>query len=429
MDYKQLKSSLIKHTGYMFGGNIVVAGLSFLINIILVRTLGAKDNGLIVLTISTASLISLFFDLRFGEAVIKYVGDYISAKDKNRALGVIFIGYLLDVLLGVFCFLVLVLGAGHISVLMNQPQLSRLLFIYSFMILIGAVNNTSSNIFYSFRDFKWITVQTILLKSFDFAFILVALYLQQGAEGVISAYLLSSVLMTLIISAKAVFKIKTEFKKTNPVFQGINFRELFGFIFHTTLASTLKSVIRYIDVLILGYFKDPRAITYYKNGIGLGNMLGLISDPVYKVVYPVIVNLKNVSDIVTIKKIARKVMIYGALIGIPVGIFASMIAPLAVRLLYKGVSDPSAGVLRLVIWVQVINLMLCWQRPVCLAFGRSDIGSKVGMAGLILFCALLFWLVPKYSYIGAATAYLITYTFNILLVNFYTVKIIKSNSR
>ncbi len=429
MDYKELKSSLIKHTGYMFSSNVVVAGLSFLINVILVRSLGAKDNGLIVLTISTASMISLFFDLRFGEAVIKYVGDYLSAGDKNRALGVIVIGYLLDVALGIFCFLVLVAGAGLISNFLHEPQLKLLLLIYAFMILIGAINNTSTNIFYSHREFSWISIQTILMKIFDFLFIVTVVFLNKGTIGVITAYLISSILMTIIITVKAVFKIKVFYKGTTPVLRGINFRELFGFIFHTTFASTIKSVIRYMDILILGHFKDPRAVTYYKNGIGLGSMLGLISDPIYKVVYPAIVNLKNAGDIVTIKKIARKIIVYGAAIGFPAGIFVSLIAPYVIHLLYKGISDPSVMVLRLVIWVQVINLMLCWQRPVCLAFGRSDIGSKVGMAGFFVFMVLLVWLVPRYSFTGAAIAYLVTNTLNILLVNFFTVKIIKANSR
>lgn len=425
MDYKLLKTTLIRHTGHLFLSNTSVALISFIINIMLVRSLGAQNNGLLVLTITVSSMISLFIDLRFGETLIKYVGDFIAEGRKDRAFGMVCFGYLIDFALGVAVFAILMSGRFIFADMFGQPLLKDLFFVYAIMLLITTVNTTSTNLFQAFSKFTWVSIQTILMKVFDLIMVIIVLTLGKGPVGVVYAYLISAVMITLIISLQAVYQIRKEFSGLKPALRDIPYREIVHFTFHTTFSSTLKSLNRYMDVFILGYFKEPRVVTYYKNGLGLAGIFGMVSDPLYKVLYPVIVSLRNARDTRTIKKIAKKIIFFSLLGGIPVGLVISVIAPYLVNILYSGMSDPSATVLRIAIWVQVINLMLCWQRPVCLAYGRSDIGSKVGIAGFIIFIAALLLLVPPYGHIGAVIAYALLTVTNLSLVFLFTLHILR----
>ncbi len=425
LDYKNLKDTLIKHTGHLFLSNTSVAVISFVINLMIVRTLGAHNNGLIVLTITISSMISLFIDLRFGETLIKYIGDFISQDRKDLALGMIHIGYLIDFFLGILSCSILFFGRQFLADCFHQPELKKLLLIYATMLLIITVNTTSTNLFQAFREFTWVSIQTVMTKVFDLIAVCIALSCNTGAVGILYGYLISSVLFTIIISIQAYRYKRKVFAGIKASWRDIPFREIFHFTFHTTFASTLKSLNRYMDVLILGYFKDPRVVTYYKNGLGLAGIFGMVSDPIYKVLFPVMVALRNARDTKTIKKIAKKVIFFSLLLGIPAGLFISWIAPYLIGWLYHGVSDPSVIVLRIAIWVQVINLMLCWQRPICLAYGRSDIGSKVGFFSFILFICLLWILVPLYAHVGAVIAYAVLTLTNLSIVFLFTVNIVR----
>ena len=428
-DYKELKFSLLSQTGSMAATNAMVIGLGFLINIALVRILKPQGNGLIVLTITIGNFISLFIDLRFGEALIKYVNDFIDAGKKSQAKAVVYMGYLIDFMLGIACFLIIIALRVIISRLYDEPKLSQMLTIYAFMLLIGTVNTTSTNIFQCFRKFYWISFQNVLYKLFDAVFIFSILYFAPNELNVIYGYFASAVLITIIISVKALKTIKEIFKDTKLSWQDVPVKKLILFTLHTTYSSTVKSLSRWMDTLLLGYFlKDPRVITYYKNGLSIGGLMGILTDPIYRVVYPVIVKLKNSNDIVTIKKIALKITGFGLLTLVPCALIFIHFTPVFLDFVYKGLSNSSYEVIKVVIWVQVINCSVSWQRAVYLAFGRADIGSKVGTLGFVTFLILLIILVPRYSITGAAWAYFVTHSINLVLIFFICLNLLRKNT-
>lgn len=426
MYYEDLKKSLIKQTGHLFSSNVITVIFTFAINILIVRNLGAKDTGLIILTITISSMISLFVDLRFGETLIKYLGDFLNKNDKKSALGMISIGYIIDLSLGILCFLIIILCRNKFAHLMNKPQLEETLFIYAFILLIGTLNTTSINIFQSFREFSWLSIQTILHKTFNLIFVIVAINIKKNPVGIIYAYLCSEIIMTIIITTKIGFKIKRIFKRIRPEYSNLDIKKILSFTFHTTLSSTLKSANRFTDILSVGFFCDPQFVTYYKNGLSISSILGLISDPIYKVIYPVMITLRNKNDTQTIKKIIKKIMLFGSIIGGLFGITVSIAAPFIIELLYNGLSTPSVTVLRILLWASVFNLILCWPRPVYLAFGKPELGTKIGLIVFVAFITLLLVLVPRFAHIGAAVSYLIMFLLNLGLNCFCALKIIKN---
>ena len=427
-DYKKLKRSLLSQTGAMVFTNAMVIGLGFLINIAMVRILKPQGNGLVVLTITICNFISLFIDLRFGEALIKYVNEFMDAGKKEQAKAVVYMGYLIDFLLGIACFLIIIGLRFILSRVYAQPLLSKMLNIYAFMLLIGTVNTTSINLFQCFRKFYWISFQNVFYKLLDAVFILLILYLAPNPVNVIYGYFCSAVLITVIISIKALTIINRHFKGTKASWQGIPVKQLIMFTVHTTYSSTVKSLSRWMDTLLLGYFlKDPRYITYYKNGLSIGGLMGILTDPVYRVVYPVIVKLRNNRDFTTIKKIAIKVMAFGLFVLVPSALLFIYFTPMFLDFVYKGLSNPSYDVIKIVIWTQVINCSLAWQRAVYLAFGRADIGSKIGTLGFIIFLVMLVTLIPRYSIIGAAWAYFVTHTIDLVIIFFFCCHLLRKN--
>jgi len=409
--------------------NAMVIGLGFLINIAMVRILKPHGNGLVVLTITICNFISLFIDLRFGEALIKYVNEFMDAGKKSQAKAIVYMGYLIDFSLGIACFLIIIGLRFVISRLYDEPVLSKMLHIYAFMLLIGTVNTTSINLFQCFRKFYWISFQNVFYKLLDAAFILSILYFAPKPVNIIYGYFGSSVLITIIISIKALKTINDNFKGIKPSWQNVPVKNLILFTLHTTYSSTVKSLSRWMDTLLLGYFlKDPRYITYYKNGLSIGGLMGILTDPIYRVVYPVIVKLKNANDFLTIKKIALKVTVFGLVVLVPSAAVFIYLTPQLLDIVYKGLSNTSYEVIKIIIWVQVINCSLAWQRAVYLAFGRADIGSKVGTLGFITFLVLLIILIPRYSITGAAWAYLATHSINLALIFLFCLNLLRKNT-
>ncbi|MFH1905593.1 MAG: oligosaccharide flippase family protein [bacterium] len=409
----QLKRTLIKNTGFMFGGDIATKIFRLLIVLILGKMLSPNEYGQLFEAMAVVLVISELIDVRIGEAVTKFATDYLVKNQKNKALSIIRIGYLVDTLLGILCFCIIMLIGdivaqkvfhGHVS--------SRLIKIYALSPLLSTVNGTSLAIIQTFKKFKIMSVFNALsaFARFVFPVSLVGL----GLEYIMFGYVLAAFIPTVCLSVVVLKLIKTQFKGIRASNILPEMKKILPFTFHTTISVTFKSVIREMDVVLLGFFKSPEIVAYYKIALAYVNTLGFVTGPVGTVIYPTLTSLWAEKNISLYKKILRKissVMIFVSCAGAVIMVIAG---PYIFRI-WKPVYLNSMPAIRVMIFAIILSNVFCWMRSTILSVGKPYISTIGNMSGAFTLVLASFLLVPWLGLIGMATTYVIMYVVIILI--------------
>ncbi|MDO9464832.1 MAG: oligosaccharide flippase family protein [bacterium] len=404
----QLKRTLIKNTGFMFGGDIATKTFRLLIILILGKILSPNEYGQLFEAMAVVLVISELIDVRIGEAVTKFATDYLVKNQKNKALSIIRIGYLVDTLLGILCFCIIMLIGdivaqkvfhGHVS--------SRLIKIYALSPLLSTVNGTSLAIIQTFKKFKIMSVFNALsaFARFVFPVSLVGL----GLEYIMFGYVLAAFIPAVCLSVVVLKLIKTQFKGIRASNILPEMKKILPFTFHTTISVTFKSVIREMDVVLLGFFKSPEIVAYYKIALAYVNTLGFVTGPVGTVIYPTLTSLWAEKNISLYKKILRKissVMIFVSGAGAAIIVIAG---PHIFRI-WKPVYLNSMPAIRVMIFAVILSNIFCWMRSTILSSGKPYISTISNMGGAIALILASFLLVPWLGLMGMAITYVLVYT-------------------
>ena len=403
----QLKRTLIKNTGFMFGGDIATKFFRLLIILILGKILSPNEYGQLFEAMAVVLVVSELIDVRIGEAVTKFATDYIVKNQKNKALSIIKIGYLVDALLGILCFcIVMLIGDivaqkvfhGHIS--------SKLIKIYALAPLFSTVNGTSLAIIQTFKKFK---IMSIFNASSAFArFVFPVSLVGLGLKYIMFGYVLAAFIPAVCLSVVVLKLIRTQFKGIRASNILPEIRKILPFTLHTTISVTFKSVIRQMDVVLLGFLKSPEIVAYYKIALAYVNTLGFVTGPIGTVIYPTLTSLWAEKNILLYKKILKKISGIMILISCA-GAAVMVIAGPYIFRIWKPVYLNSMPAIRVMIFVVILSNVFCWTRPTILSVGKpyiSTIGNMIGAFTLVL---ASFLLVPWLGFMGMAITYVLVY--------------------
>ena len=403
----QLKRALIKNTGFMFGGDIATKIFRLLIILILAKILSTNEYGQLLEAMAVVLVISELIDVRIGEAVTKFATDYLVKNQKNKALSIIKIGYLVDAFLGILCFCIIMLISdiaaqkvlhGHVS--------SKLIKIYALAPLLSTVNGTSRAIIQTFKKFKIMSVFNTLsaFARLVFPVSLVGF----GLEYIMFGYVLAAFIPTVCLSIVVFKLIRTQFKgiKTSNILPEI--KKILPFTFHTTISVTFKSVIREMDVVLLGFFKSPEIVAYYKIALAYVNTLGFVTGPVGTVIYPTLTSLWAEKNVLLYKKILKRIsgiMVFVSCAGAAVMVIAG---PYIFRI-WKPEYLKSMPAIRVMIFAVILSNIFCWTRPAILSAGKPYISTIGNMSGAFTLVLASFLLVPWLGLMGMAITYVLVY--------------------
>jgi len=403
----QLKRTLVKNTGFMFGGDIATKVFRLLIMLILMKLLSPNEYGQLFEAMAVVLVISELIDIRIGEAVTKFATDYLAKNQKNKALSIIKIGYLVDALLGILCFcVVMLLGDVIAQKIFHGHVSSKLIKIYALAPLLSTVNGTSLAIIQTFKKFKIMSIFNASSAFARFIFPVGLAYL--GLEYIMLGYVLAAFVPGACLLIIVLKLLRAEFGNVKASNIAPEIKKILPFTFHTTVSVTFKSVIRQMDVVLLGFFKSPEIVAYYKIALAYVNTLGFVTGPIGTVIYPTLTSLWAEKNTLLYKKILKKIsgiMILVSCAGAAVMVIAG---PYIFRI-WKPVYLNSMPAIRVMIFAVILSNVFCWTRPTILSVGKpyiSTIGNMIGAFTLVL---ASFLLVPWLGFMGMAITYVLVY--------------------
>ncbi len=403
----QLKRTLVKNTGFMFGGDIATKAFRLLIILILGKMLSPNEYGQLFEAMAVVLVISELIDVRIGEAVTKFATDYLVKNQKNKALSIIKIGYLVDALLGILCFCIIMLIGDIVAQKVFHGHIySKLIKIYALAPLLSTVNSTSLAIIQTFKKFK---IMSIFNASSAFARLIFPVGLASfGLEYIMFGYVLAAFIPAVCLLVVVLKFLRAEFSniKTSNIMPEM--KKILPFTFHTTISVTFKSVIRQMDVVLLGFFKSPEIVAYYKIALAYVNILGFVTGPVGTVIYPTLTSLWAEKNVLLYRKILKRIsniMIFASCAGAAVMVIAG---PYIFRI-WKQIYLNSMPAIRIMIFAIVVSNIFCWTRPTILSVGKPYISTIGNMSGALTLVLASFLLVPWLGLIGMAITYVLVY--------------------
>lgn len=402
-----IKRKFVRDVGVLTIANLVAAMLSFAQGIFVARWLGPERYGMAALVMTYPGLVFAFFDARSAEASVKYLSEFYARGDRDRVLGICKFGYIIDLAIALLAFFtVLVTASWAAKEVARNPEAVGLIAIYAAAFIPQSLVGTSRAVLTTLGKFSlmaWINV----LMTFWRSLLVISLVLGGWqVAGVVWGGAISTSVTGLVYGAIAfaiIYRRWGAFPHQGKWHAIARERpQLVRFLFYNSLTSLLGIVTKQLDVLILGYFRNPTEVGYYKLAKSLTGVVGYLVKPLQSVTYP---EMAIIGGLGNGKALTQKVRRLALQVGLPLGLavlaiapFAPWILPLLVGSSY-GAAVPGIQLLSIgfAMWLAVF-----WLRPLFLV--RSWLQEWTLCTFFFSLCSLIGWLVfvPAGGYLAAS---------------------------
>ena len=400
--------TIFNNISWLVISQIITSICAFVWTILIARYLGVNEYGIFGFAVSLTGIFGITMDLGISTHIIrsiatdndlasKYLGNAIPLKSLLSASSFILILTLL-----------IVLGYNQFVIFITLLFTIETIFRQMYGLFFGS--------FQAFEKTKYQSISNTILSILSLIFILIAVFTNLGLVGISMAYLIAN-LFVLIYSYLALkkhiaipkFEFDKAFSKKLIVF-GIPFA--LSVIFYTIYYS--------IDIIMLSQLVGDYATGIYNATYKLINFLTLFYSIYTAVVFPVMSKLfKNNKNILRVS--FEKSVKYLLMVTLPISVFCVYYSTEIITLAYGNQYLMADSVLQILIWT-VCFLFVNGACSILLNASHREVSvTKIyGIAALFNVVLNLF-LIPHYSFIGAAVATVLSEVL-ILVLAFYTLR-------
>jgi O-antigen/teichoic acid export membrane protein len=425
--------SLLKNSSKIFTANIWTSGIALIQSIIVARLLGTRNYGLLALIMAYTTVVNQIVDVRISETVIKYTSEFWEKKDKEKSWATIKLCYLIDLSTGFFAFF-LVIFTAHLatSYIIHDPEVSGFIILYAFTLLFSTTNGTSFGVLSVFNKFSWLSLHTLISSTVKFVLVILFLVGGFGLKGVLIGLVIASFINSSVISYLSFKIIKYSFRHNNISGKILllrkRWKELFKFLLNTNFNELLTLFTKNIDILILGYFRTPVEVGYYRLAKNFVDSLPLISNPISTVIYPQLSKIWSSNKLSEFKVFIKKVTIFMSSITLPIALGIFITIPLIIKYTVGIDFIPSVISVRIMIWGILVSMIFLWIRPALLSMGRPGVLTAANAFNAVTMILFSLVAVPKFGYIGSSVLYVYPYVIGHLIAIWAFFKILNRNS-
>lgn len=317
----------------------------------------------------------------------------------------------------------IVLGAEAIAAgIFDDPGVTISIRIFGAAIPFAAIFNVAvGGIRGQKRPKFWVYVKNFLHPLSRFFLVMVAVLVGLGQGGFAVAYALPFVLSAFI--ATYLFNRTLPTAATQQAGDS-QFTDMVGYSLPFTISRLASFVYRSIDIFLILYLLDSRAVGLYAVAYAFAKLLGMFSTAANFLGSPVASELEHddrIDDAVSAQQsIARWLAIASIFVVVPMMLFGADL----LRIIYRpAYSAGGLAVAILVVGFAAKNVLLTHE-PLLQALGRSkDIAFNTATAAVVN-VGLNLWLIPRYGIEGAAVAttvsFLVLGGLPVLQVYYYT---------
>jgi O-antigen/teichoic acid export membrane protein len=399
-----IKESVINGVKWTSSASIIIAVFQILQVSILARYLSSEDFGLMALVMVVIGFSKIFSDFGISNAIIHHQENSI---EQLSTL------YWLNILIGIFLFLIISLASPFISSFYGEPKLIELLIIFSFSFIIESFGTQFRVLLQKELNFNLIAKIEIISALIS---LIVAILLAMNNFGVYTL-VFASLTSTLISSILFILHGK-KISKPKLIFSFINIKSYLNFGLYQTGQSTLNYFNSQFDILLIGKLLGTEALGVYSIVKQLAMRPAQVINPILtRVTFPILAKLQN--DLPALKDVYLKTMYYISLINFPIYLMIAILSEpivlilfgdswkeaipllriLAIYFMFRSIGNPmgslvmATGKVSLEFWWNVVMFTLF---PIAIYIGSY--WNIVGIAYSLLF-TIVITLIPMWYFI------------------------------
>ena len=423
---------VIKNSSWLLSANTVGLGIDFLHTIVLARRLGVKDYGLLALISTYVIIVNQVIDFRVWETVVRYVSEFWVKEQKEKAVSAVKLCYLIDIAAGMVAFIIAVLSSKLAACyIIHAPDVYQLIVLYSVSLLFSTANGTSTAVLRVFDRFQRLSIYAVGTKMTRLVLVFCFLLAGYGLRGVIIAYIVAELFGGILLSALAFSVFRDHLwtaRNAGILLIKDRFKEIGHFLLNTNLNETATLFTMNIDVVLLGYFRDPAEVGFYKLAKNIVSLMGTIIDPFYQALYPVLSKMWASRQAVEFKRMILKATLLMSGLNFPLLTLIYIFIPFVVEWTVGRNFMSVVPSVRIMLWGMLIAAVFFWCRPALLSMGKANVLTIANVFGSVTMLALSFILVPKSGYIGSSLMFVYPYLTGHIIAILYFFRFLKNES-
>lgn len=397
----------VRNVGVLTAANFASAALAFVQGILVARWLGPELYGVAALVMSMPNLVFTFFDTRSVEASLKFLSEFHARGEGEKALAMCKVGYAVDFTIALLAFLVSIFIAPWAALnIAHRSEATGLIIIYASAFLPRALVSTSYAVLASLGHFSVIAFIGIATTLVRVILVLGMVWLGWQVAGVVWGNAAAMVLTGLLYSTYAFPLAKRQWgglwwQVDWHLLKGRG-REILGFIVYNDLTVLLGMIPKQLDVVLLGYFRNPTEVGYYKLAKSIAGTVGYLVGPLQSVTYPKFAQLWGTGNQEGLRRTVRRLALSG---GAPLGLAALLgiaFVPFVVPPLVGNAYRPEIVAMQLLLVGSAVWLAFFWLRPLYFAKGMIKTWTNITVFVVCLSIAGFIVAIPLWGYLGLA---------------------------
>lgn len=383
--------TIFANMSWLATSQIITSILAFFWTIFTARYLGVNDYGILGFVVSLSAMFAIISDLGQSTHIVRSVSvDYSKARD-YLGNAIPFKSLLSVVYILVILFVLLITDSSEITILIG--------LLFAFESVIKNFCSLFYGVFQAHEKGSYQAIANTILNVLTFVFIILAIYLDAGLWGITWAYIFANVaciVYTVYILCKhfEVPKIQFDFGFWKQL-------AIFGFPF--ALTTIFYTIYYSIDIFMLNQLIGDFATGIYNATYKLINVLTLFYSIYTAVFFPVMSKL-YAKEKSMLKTTLSKSIKYLSLITVPIAIWVMIYSPDIIQFIYGNQYAQASIVLNVLIWT-VVFLFINGAASNSLNASHKEYSvTKIYVIAAVFNVILNLILIPRYSYIGASVA-------------------------
>jgi O-antigen/teichoic acid export membrane protein len=179
-------------------------------------------------------------------------------------------------------------------------------------------------------------------------------------------------------------------------------KQIFSFLAYNDLNALMATIPRQLDLLLLGYFRNPVEAGFYKLAKSFSSAADNLLGPLQSVTYAELSKLSALGDHHVLVKKVRKL---ACEIGLPLGglaLVGTLFVPFVLPRLVGDTYLPAVPATQLLVVASALSLATFWMRPVYLACCLVRQIFIINVSVTIVFALLYPFVVSHWGYLGTA---------------------------
>ena len=384
-----------KNTFFLFLGDGISRVLGLALIIFIARYLGDIGYGKYAFAFAFASLFLVLSDLGISALTIREV-----ARDTSKAGKYIGSSVIIKAILSLGCLILIAIVIN----LMDYPQDTTLaVYIVGLALVFSSFNDFSRSIFRAFEKMEYEMVTKIAVSILALGLGLMVLLLGYGLVELVLMLLVARAFIFLASSAIVIRTFARPEFKLDPQFS----KGLIKSAIPIGLSAVFVAIYFQIDSVMLSVMKGDAPVGWYNASYQLIMGFLFIPHAFTHVMFPLLSRYFR-SSIDSLKFAYEKSFKYLLMLALPFSIGTTLVAHRIIFLLYGEGFANSVIVLQILAWAGSLIFLANLTGAVMISIDRQKTNMFIVGSGAVANIILNLILIPRYSFIGAASATVVT---------------------